>query len=289
MDITKTLLSISIVAFINLYSNAQGNVGIGTSTPTTRLDVVGVISATGGSSTDWNHAYSVCEFIQMETINDVKIAYWDYAYGWVNYLVGANTINYIPKWDGFAFVGGSIYDNGNVGIGTNNPGGLLELGLDQGRKPSTNTWTIASDERLKNISGSYNKGLAEILKLEPIKYYYKNVERRVFTDEVLLTENVGFSAQAVQKVFPESVGRDDDGYLNFNMHAILVAQVNAIKEQQKLIKKQQEQITELQNSCNRKDNLQAVKDELMVLINQLQKENKTFKDQLAQFEVKPPQ
>jgi len=47
---------------------------------------------------------------------------------------------------------------------------------------------------------------------------------------VLNTPNVGFSAQAIQKVFPEAVGTDPDGYLNFNMHAILVAYVNAIKE-----------------------------------------------------------
>jgi len=39
--------------------------------------------------------------------------------------VGANTVNYIPKWDGSALVSGSIYDNGNVGIGTLSPAGKL--------------------------------------------------------------------------------------------------------------------------------------------------------------------
>ncbi|MBI5664778.1 MAG: hypothetical protein HZC49_06795 [Nitrospirae bacterium] len=32
--------------------------------------------------------------------------------------VGGNTTNYVPKWNGSALVTGSIYDNGNVGIGT---------------------------------------------------------------------------------------------------------------------------------------------------------------------------
>jgi hypothetical protein len=36
--------------------------------------------------------------------------------------VGSNTTNYIPKWNGSALVSGIIYDNGNVGIGTTNPG-----------------------------------------------------------------------------------------------------------------------------------------------------------------------
>ncbi|MBL4754947.1 MAG: tail fiber domain-containing protein [Flavobacteriales bacterium] len=123
-----------------------------------------------------------------------------------------------------------IDDAGNVGIGTTTPGGQLELSLDQGRKPATSTWTIASDERLKNIEGSYTKGLKEILQLEPINYRYINVGERKFTEEVLNTQNVGFSAQEVQKIFPEAVGTDADGYLNLNMHAVLVAYVNAIKE-----------------------------------------------------------
>lgn len=124
----------------------------------------------------------------------------------------------------------NIQQNGNVGIGIANPAGLFELSLDQGRKPGTSTWTIVSDERLKLINGNYNKGLKELMQLTPITYNYKNVGERKFDNEVLKTKQIGFSAQEVQKIFPEAVGTDADGYLNLNIHAILVAYLNAIKE-----------------------------------------------------------
>lgn len=152
-----------------------------------------------------------------------------------------------------------ITASGSVGIGTNVPSGLLELGLDQGRKPGTSTWTITSDARLKNIEGSYTKGLKEIMLLNPIFYHYKNVGERKFKEEVIKTQQIGFSAQDVQKVFPECVGKDADGYLNLNNHAIIVAQVNAIKEQQA-------QIEELKVKAAKVDDLQQQINELKSLI-----------------------
>ena len=77
------------------------------------------------------------------------------------------------------------------------------------------------------------------MQLQPIVYRYKNVGERTFDEKVLKTDAVGFSAQEVQKVFPEAVGTDADGYLNLNNHAILVAYLNAIKEQQVQIKAQE--------------------------------------------------
>jgi len=37
-------------------------------------------------------------------------------------------------------------------------------------------------------------------------------------------------AQDVQKIFPEAVNLCKDGYLDFNIHSINVALVNAVKE-----------------------------------------------------------
>jgi len=41
--------------------------------------------------------------------------------------VGANTTDYLSKWDGSALVTGSIFDNGKVGIGTPSPGAKLHV------------------------------------------------------------------------------------------------------------------------------------------------------------------
>jgi hypothetical protein len=42
--------------------------------------------------------------------------------------VGANTSNYVPKWNGLALVTGTIFDNGNVGIGRSSPSAKLDVG-----------------------------------------------------------------------------------------------------------------------------------------------------------------
>lgn len=206
-----------------------GNVGIGITTPTYPLHIHELVSAGVNP-----YAHFTDDAMGGTTITD----------GLIVGTNGAGTTYIINQEPGFDFhIGNSGNNNlitvkggaNNVGIGQLNPLGQFELSLDQGRKPGTNTWTIVSDARLKNIDGSYTKGLKEILQLQPITYHYKNVGERKFEEEVLNTLHVGFSAQDVQKIFPEAVGVDQDGYLNFNMHSILVAYVNALKEQQTMI------------------------------------------------------
>ncbi|MBL4753457.1 MAG: tail fiber domain-containing protein, partial [Flavobacteriales bacterium] len=205
----------------------SGNVGIGTATPEDKLHI---------ATTDVNATITLDA---TSTGPSVASAIQHKRAGSIRWWVGASGSGGVDNYSFFrydntgAFLGEAMTierATGEVGIGTTTPGGQFELSLDQGRKPATNTWTIASDERLKNIEGAYSKGLEAILQLQPITYKYKNVGNRTFKEEVLNTQQVGFSAQEVRKIFPEAVGTDADGYLNFNMHAILVAYVNAIKE-----------------------------------------------------------
>jgi len=116
--------------------------------------------------------------------------------------------------------------NSYVGINTMNPNYTLEVNGTAG-KVGGGSWSTSSDIRLKNVKGNYVKGLNEILALRPITFTYKEGNaRKLPTDQ----QQIGFVAQEVQKVFPEAVTEAADGYLDFNMHSINVAMVNAIKE-----------------------------------------------------------
>jgi len=68
--------------------------------------------------------------------------------------------------------------------------------------------------------------------LQPIRYEYKpNNALEIKTEG----ENIGFSAQAVQKIIPEAVVKDSRGYLLVNNDPIMWTMLNAIKEQQQQI------------------------------------------------------
>ncbi len=85
--------------------------------------------------------------------------------------------------------------------------------------------TSVSDERKKNIVGSYKRGLTEVLQLKPIEYHWRE-DSGLSPHEL----NVGFSAQQVQPIIPEAIGQDAQGFLTFGDRAVLATCVNAIQE-----------------------------------------------------------
>jgi trimeric autotransporter adhesin len=148
------------------------------------------------------------------------------AYGvFISDVIGTNTYGFYENSND------PNYFAGRLGIGTTGSTSYqLMLSTDNAALPGTSVWTIYSDENLKNIKGAYTKGLSEISKLSPIIYKYKDADKRKFDSTVLAKDYVGLKAQDVQKIFPEAVNMDSDGYLNLNMHAINIALINAVKE-----------------------------------------------------------
>jgi hypothetical protein len=105
-------------------------------------------------------------------------------------------------------------------------GNLVIFG-SSAQKASGTAWVNPSDARLKNIDGPYEHGLNEIAKLDTVRFHFKpdNV-RHLPSDK----EIVGMIAQDVQKVFPEAVTMERDGYLTLDTSPINFAVINAIKE-----------------------------------------------------------
>ena len=114
----------------------------------------------------------------------------------------------------------------------------LQLASDSAAKPSTNTWTISSDARMKNVIGSFERGLSDINELNPITYKFNGKFGSIKDDK----EYVSIIAQDVAESWPEMVSThpmtdyDEDGnaitedIYALNTHELQWALVNAIKE-----------------------------------------------------------
>ena len=140
-----------------------------------------------------------------------------------NGKVGIGKTNPTAELD---LVGGATI-TGNVGIGIPNTGSFKLVVLGTAAKPGGGSWSFYSDVRLKDLNGTYERGLSEINMLNPVRYNYKeDNELDLPADE----EFVGFVAQEVQEIIPEAVETNDDGYLLLNNDPIIWTMVNAIKE-----------------------------------------------------------
>ncbi len=85
--------------------------------------------------------------------------------------------------------------------------------------------TSVSDERMKDIQGSFTPGLTAVLGIKPIRYRYTAASG-------LDDENIyaGFSAQNVMGFIPEAVGKNLDGLYSLNIVPVLAATVTAVQE-----------------------------------------------------------
>lgn len=95
--------------------------------------------------------------------------------------------------------------SGYLGIGTSTPTFFLQLNNDSAAKPTTNTWTISSDERLKeNIILADLDRCYNIVKSVPLKRY--TWKQDVYTDDQINDRSkLGWIAQDVESYFPKAV------------------------------------------------------------------------------------
>lgn len=211
---------------------ANGNVGIATASPASRLD----IKQSADNFVGGLH-------LRRATTNDT----WAIATGTDNnlYMGYANNASAANENGDFTIFPLVVRTDSRVGINTPSPDQTLSVNGDAS-KVGGGTWQIFSDERLKNIKGRFTAGLNAVMQLQPLRYEIRKDNALGLKSE---GEHVGFGAQELQKIIPEAVTSNADGYLMVNNDPVIWAMLNAIKEQQKQIEDLKKQVEELRTAA----------------------------------------
>jgi hypothetical protein len=116
--------------------------------------------------------------------------------------------------------------NGNVGIGTNNPSFQLQLASDSAAKPTSNTWTISSDARLKKDVRPLLGSLEKLLRLRGVSYRWIDPAAQGGMDGTYM----GLIAQDVEPVFPEWVREGANGFKTLTVSGFEGLTAEALRE-----------------------------------------------------------
>jgi hypothetical protein len=207
---------------------AAGGVGIGTNSPDNQLTVVGIVDITRKVGIGTNAPAGQLHLDNSNgSANGLKIESNE----------GDRTSLYFSADKGLVMDVFRPSDSrrldllfqplgGNVGIGTRTPGFLLEVNGAAG-KPGGGSWSTASDERLKDVEGPFERSLEALENLKPVAFQYKEDNPQGLPSD---ESYIGLIAQAVKQTIPEAVTRDDAGYLHLNNDPIIWTMLNAINE-----------------------------------------------------------
>jgi len=150
-------------------------------------------------------------------------------------------------------IGGSVLisagDGGNGGNIIITPGLQTNSGIDglvkiMGSGTYTGTWTQASDLRFKKNIEPIEISIEKIDKLNGVNYELRKDEfpEKKFSDG----KQIGLIAQDVEKVFPELVRTDNEGYKSVDYTKLSVILLEGIKLQQKQLAEQSAKIDDLE-------------------------------------------
>jgi hypothetical protein len=212
-----------------LMNTNNGNVGIGNTNPEYSLDVGNRMRLRGGGD------LANSPGIWLNNVdNSGQLAF-----------MGVYNNNYIG-WYG---TGGASWtlmmniNNGYIGIGTQNPTEKLHV---NGNICYTGSIAACSDIRYKKNIIPLSEALNSVMKINGIYY---NWDKEKFSDKSFNDERqLGFSAQEIQKLFPEIVQTDSKGYMAVDYSRLTPVLVEAIKEQQQHIATQDKQIDQLKEA-----------------------------------------
>jgi len=226
----------------NLHNNGT-NVGIGTTSPTTKLHV------TGGN---WNLNTTDGDILIGSSTDKMKFSMATGGAG-----AGVARINSMSSGSSRSVrigVDGNDVLNvfaENVGIGTTSPTQRLTVfnGTTTGTYTTTG-WVHSSDARLKSNVVQLGGSLEQVLRLRGVSFNWANGAPG---------RQVGFIAQEVEKVFPEVVVVNEDGTYTMAYQNLVAPLVEAMRELNGKVEAMQGQ--------------QAVIEALMKRMDDLEKEN----------------
>ncbi|MGB3946659.1 MAG: tail fiber domain-containing protein [Bacteroidia bacterium] len=250
---TKLFFAILLITISSSHSKAQlkvttaGNVGLGTTSPSQRLEVAGNGIISGGSGKLYfGTSTSTNKYLGFPTAFPSNLALISTDGNWLR--IGAT--------GGIAFWGKA----GGETSGTNYNMFLNSIGLGIGSLAqaygSVALYVVgdvrctglyySSDKRFKKNIVQIDGALEKILKLNGRTYEFN---RDAFK-EMSFSEgkNIGFIAQELSEVFPELVKADDKGFYSVNYTAIIPVLVEAMKEQNKKITILEQAINEIKKT-----------------------------------------
>ena len=223
---------------------ATGNVGIGTTSPDTKLHIVDndcYITLEDNNTNSPTYYQSGVIFRE----NRSKIQFRNDP-GFQGFVISAGVSSYTDRLYLKEF-------NGYLGIGTS-PSYQLQLSLNSAAKPSSIYWTTTSDERVKTNIRQYEKSLEHVVQLNPKLYDYNG--KAGFDPNSV--DNIGFIAQDIVDIFPEAVktykakleetDEKETELYNIDFQAITFAMINSIKELNNKIEQLETRIQTLENN-----------------------------------------
>jgi len=255
-------LGISTNGANRLYISSTGNVGIGTSSPTQKLEVyTGNYDGVKINATD---VPSLFFYLQSGSQKNWGIASTNLAAGDFGiYQSNSNAGNpitagtarlYITSGGGVCLgyttdagyqlrMSGYLYVGGNIVVaGDGSFGGLAGSGnravYSNARGQLTNS---SSDKTLKTNVSQIAYGLDTVLNLKPISFNW------IDTENMGTQTEIGFIAQEVKELIPEVIGINNNETLSLDYPKLTAVLVKAIQEQQAQIEELSNRLIKLES------------------------------------------
>ena len=242
-----------------LFVDATNNrVGVGTTAPSSALDVVGSVnlsaSTTEGRSVNVGIGRTGNGTAAVDLVGDAT--YTSYGLRVIRDGSGANSnSNIIHRGTGTLVL--NAFEAGGIEFYTTNTRGmrigptqavtmdsLAGTGSRAVNASATGVLSAASDSRLKHeVEGAPIPGLAEIMQLEPRAYQWlDDIEKRGEDAAV----EIGFFADQVKDIIPSAAPMGNDGYYGFYDRSVVAALTKAVQEQQAIIVALEARLTALE-------------------------------------------